>query len=156
MENNSKQARVVSAIENGTVIDHIPADALFKVIRILGLSQLSNQMTFGVNLNSLRLGKKGIIKIADKFFKPEEINRIAMVAPHAKLNIIRNFEVVEKLEVRLPLEIVGIVRCVNPKCITNNNPVTPKFEVLSDNPVSLRCHYCERITDQSHMEYITE
>lgn len=147
---------MVSAIENGTVIDHIPADALFKVIRILGLSQLSNQMTFGVNLNSLRLGKKGIIKIADKFFKPEEINRIAMVAPHAKLNIIRNFEVVEKLEVRLPLEIVGIVRCVNPKCITNNNPVTPKFEVLSDNPVSLRCHYCERITDQSHMEYITE
>lgn len=156
MENNSKQARVVSAIENGTVIDHIPADALFKVIRILGLSQLSNQMTFGVNLNSLRLGKKGIIKIADKFFKPEEINRIAMVAPHAKLNIIRNFEVVEKLEVRLPMEIVGIVRCVNPKCITNNNPVTPKFEVLSDNPVSLRCHYCERITDQTHMEYITE
>ena len=147
---------MVSAIENGTVIDHIPADALFKVIRILGLSQLSNQMTFGVNLNSLRLGKKGIIKIADKFFKPEEINRIAMVAPHAKLNIIRNFEVVEKLEVRLPMEIVGIVRCVNPKCITNNNPVTPKFEVLSDNPVSLRCHYCERITDQMHMEYITE
>ena len=156
MESNNKTERVVSAIENGTVIDHIPADALFKVIQILWLSHLSNQMTFGVNLNSQRLGKKGIIKIADKFFKAEEINRIAMVAPHAKLNIIRNFKVVEKLEVRLPEHITGIVRCVNPKCITNNNPVTPKFEVLSDSPVSLRCHYCERITDQTHLEYITE
>ena len=156
MESNNKTERVVSAIENGTVIDHIPADALFKVIQILGLSHLSNQMTFGVNLNSQRLGKKGIIKIADKFFKAEEINRIAMVAPHAKLNIIRNFKVVEKLEVRLPEHITGIVRCVNPKGITNNNPVTPKFEVLSDSPVSLRCHYCERITDQTHLEYITE
>jgi aspartate carbamoyltransferase, regulatory subunit len=156
METNNKKDRVVRAIENGTVIDHIPADALFKVIQILGLSKLSNQMTFGVNLTSQRLGKKGIIKIADKFFKPEEINRIALVAPHAKLNIIRNFEVVEKLEVRLPEKITGIVRCVNPKCITNNDQVEPQFEVLSDNPVSLRCHYCERITDQSHMEYITE
>ena len=129
MESNNKTERVVSAIENGTVIDHIPADALFKVIQILGLSHLSNQMTFGVNRQSQRLGKKGII---------------------------RNFKVVEKLEVRLPEQIIGIVRCVNPKCITNNNPVTPKFDVLSDSPVSLRCHYCERITDETHMEYITE
>lgn len=156
MEAKNKKDRVVQAIENGTVIDHIPVEVLFQVIQILGLSTLPNQMTFGINLSSHRMGKKGIIKIADKFFKPEEINRIAMVAPHAKLNIIRNFEVVEKLEVRLPATITGIVRCVNPKCITNNNAVTPKFEVLSDHPVSLRCHYCERITDQKHLEYITE
>lgn len=158
MKNNNEMKNrkelVVSAIENGTVIDHIPVNVLFKVVQILGLAQLDNQMTLGVNLESQVMGRKGIVKIADKFFAPEEINRIALVAPHAKLNIIRNYQVVEKLPVEVPDSIVGIVRCVNPKCITNHQAVEPRFEVVSKDPVSLRCHYCERITDQEHMEYI--
>lgn len=145
---------IVTAIEEGTVIDHIPADSLFKVIKILGLNALDNQMTFGTNLRSERMGRKAIVKVAGKFFLPEEINRIALVAPHASLNIIKGYEVVEKQEVSLPKELVGIVRCVNPKCITNHDEVTPRFEVLHGDPVTLRCHYCERITDGSHMEYI--
>lgn len=145
---------IVTAIEEGTVIDHIPAGSLFKVIKILGLSALENQMTFGTNLRSERMGKKAIVKVAGKFFRPDEINRIALVAPRASLNIIKGYEVVEKQEVSLPKELVGIVRCVNPKCITNHDDVTPRFEVLHGDPVTLRCHYCERITDESHMEYI--
>ena len=147
---------VVSAIENGTVIDHIPADALFKVVKILGLENEGRQMTFGVNLESRRMGRKGIIKVAERFFEPAEINRLALVAPHAKLNIIRNYEVTEKREVSLPDSIVGIVKCMNPKCITNHQAVMPKFEVVSRDPVSLRCHYCEKITDQEHMEYLND
>jgi len=77
-----------------------------------------------------------------------------MVAPHAKLNIIKNYEVTEKMLVEVPNEIVGIVKCVNPKCITNVEKVTPKFKVVDKSSVSLKCHYCEKITDQEHMEYL--
>ncbi len=147
---------VVSAIKDGTVIDHIPAEVLFKVVQILGLEGLENQMTFGVNLESQLLGRKGIIKIAGKFFAPAEINRIALVAPRARLNIIRNYQVQEKMEVQVPESITGIVRCVNPKCITNHEAITTQFEVVGSDPVSLRCHYCEKITDQSHMEYLRD
>ncbi|HDP75789.1 MAG TPA: aspartate carbamoyltransferase regulatory subunit [Bacteroidales bacterium] len=144
----------VSAIENGTVIDHIPAQNLFKVITILGLDRIPNQITFGTNLESKLLGKKAIVKIANKYFERDEINRIALVAPHAKLNIIRNYEVTEKMLVEVPNDIAGIVKCVNPKCITNDEKVTPKFKVVDKNGVSLKCHYCEKITDQEHMEYL--
>ncbi|BDX39561.1 aspartate carbamoyltransferase regulatory chain [Tenuifilaceae bacterium CYCD] len=150
---NDKKQLSVSAIQNGTVIDHIPAQNLFKVISILGLDKIPNQITFGTNLESHRLGKKAIVKIADKFFERDEINRIAIVAPHAKLNIIKDYVVVEKMLVEVPDEIVGIVKCVNPKCITNFENVTPKFHVSDKKSVSLKCHYCEKITDQEHMEY---
>lgn len=149
-----KKQLSVSAIQNGTVIDHIPAQNLFKVINILGLDRITNQITFGTNLESQRLGRKAIIKIAGKFFEKDEINRIAMVAPHAKLNIIRDYEVVDKMLVDVPDEITGIVKCVNPKCVTNNEKVNTKFKVVDKKNVSLKCHYCEKITDQEHMEYL--
>lgn len=144
----------VSAIENGTVIDHIPAQNLFKVISILGLDRFDNLITFGTNMESKRLGKKAIIKIADKFFEREEINRIAVVAPHAKLNVIRDYKVVEKQLVEVPDKIVGIVKCVNPKCITNFESIKTKFSVIDKQNVALKCHYCEKITDQEHMVYL--
>lgn len=144
----------VSAIENGTVIDHIPAKNLFKVINILGLDKIANQITFGSNFESKKLGKKAIIKIADKYFERDEINRIAIVAPHAKLNIIKGYDVVEKMLVEVPESITGIVKCVNPKCITNFEEITPKFKVVDKKSVSLKCHYCEKITDQEHMEFL--
>ena len=142
---------IVSAIRNGTVIDHIPAKVLFKVISILGLDRIDSQITFGTNLESKRLGTKAIIKIADKFFLDEEIDKIALVAPQAKLNIIRDFNVVEKREVEVPDSITGIVKCVNPKCITNYESVTTRFTVISKETVSLQCRYCEKITQQDQM-----
>jgi aspartate carbamoyltransferase regulatory subunit len=144
----------VSAIQDGTVIDHIPARNLFKVIQILGLDHIDNQVTFGTNLESKRLGSKAIIKIAGVFFEEEDINRIALVAPDAKLNIIRDYEVVEKSVVEVPDEIRGIAKCMNPKCITNFESVTTKFRVVGKNPVSLKCHYCEKITDEDHLNII--
>lgn len=144
----------VSAIQDGTVIDHIPAKNLFKVIQILGLDHIDNQVTFGTNLESKRLGSKAIIKIAGVFFEEEDINRIALVAPEAKLNTIRDYEVVDKSVVEVPDEIRGIAKCMNPKCITNFESVKTKFRVVGKNPVSLKCHYCEKITDEDHLNII--
>ena len=144
----------VSAIQNGTVIDHVPAKNLFKVIQILGLDHIDNQITFGTNLESKKLGTKAIIKISDKFFEDADINRIALVAPDAKLNIIRDYEVVEKKVVEVPDRIVGIAKCMNPQCITNFEQVTTRFLVVSKKSVSLKCHYCEKITNEENLQII--
>jgi aspartate carbamoyltransferase regulatory subunit len=144
----------VSAIENGTVIDHVPAKALFKVIQILGLDHSENQITFGTNLESKKLGKKAIIKISGIYFEDEDINRIALVAPEAKLNIIKDYEVVEKKVVEVPDNIIGIAKCMNPKCITNFETVTTRFRVVSKKNVALKCHYCEKITTQDNLQII--
>ena len=144
----------VSAIQDGTVIDHVPAKNLFKVIQILGLDRIDNQITFGTNLESKKLGRKAIIKISGKFFEDNDINRIALVAPEAKLNIIRDYEVVEKKIVEVPDNIVGIAKCMNPKCITNYETVTTRFKVFSKKNVALRCHYCDKITTQDNMQII--
>ena len=153
MTSNKKELEV-AALENGTVIDHIPADALFKVVELLGLAHLPNSITIGNNLASQKIGKKGIIKIADKFFAEEEINRIAVVAPSVKLNIIHDYVVTEKKNVVLPDEIVGIVRCSNPKCITNNEPMATRFSVVSNEPIRLKCRYCERVMEKGDIELL--
>lgn len=144
----------VSAIQNGTVIDHIPAKNLFTVIQILGLDKIETQITFGTNLESKKQGRKAIIKISEVFFEDKDINRIALVAPEAKLNIIRDYEVVEKKLVEVPDTIIGIARCMNPKCITNFEAVTTRFKVVSKRNVALRCHYCEKITTQENLQII--
>ena len=105
---------------------------------------------------SSKLGQKGIIKLSRVFFKDDEINKIALVAPCAKLNIIKDFDVVEKRVVEIPDEIFSIVKCVNPKCITNNEKVSTRFEVISKSEVKLKCHYCEKITDQDNIEIAEE
>lgn len=145
---------LVSAIKDGTVIDHIPAGVLFNVVSILNLEKVDTMITIGNSLGSKKLGKKGIIKISNVFFKDSEINKIALVAPSAKLNIIRDYEVVEKRVVSLPDEVVGIVKCVNPKCITNNEKMTTRFDVVSKPDLKLRCHYCEKITGRDNIEIL--
>ena len=142
--NKNKQALQVAALRNGTVIDHIPAEKLFTVVSLLGLEHMENNITIGFNLESKKLGTKGIIKIADKFFCDEEINRISVGAPHVKLNIIRDYEVIEKKEVRMPDDLKGIVKCANPKCITNNEPMATLFHVTDKENCVLKCHYCEK------------
>ena len=144
----------VSAIKDGTVIDHIPADSLFKVISILRLDNIKGMITFGTNLASKRLGKKAIIKLSDVFFKDKDINRIALIARDAKLNIIRDYKVIEKKVVEVPDEISGIAKCVNPMCITNHEQVVTMFNVVDKREIKLRCHYCEKITDKEHMEIL--
>lgn len=135
----------VAALRNGTVIDHIPADKLFKVFSILRLSESTDMITVGNNLTSKTLGKKGIIKISDRFFAEEESNKIALIAPKAKINIIQEYEVVEKRLLSLPDKVNEIVQCLNPSCITNHQPVKTCFDVIKeDDRILLHCHYCER------------
>ena len=127
MSAEKKKELQVAALENGTAIDHIPPSQLFKVAKLLGLENMDNT-----------------IKISDKFFCDEEINRIALIAPNVILNIIRDYEVVEKKTVTLPDELVGLVKCNNPKCITNNEPMPTRFDVIDKEKGTIRCHYCER------------
>ena len=156
MEKGGKELKV-SAIKNGTVLDHIPAGQLFKVISILGLKDCANQVTFGMNLESQRLGKKAIIKVTDRYFDETEINKVALVAPDAKINIIKDFEVIEKKVIRVPDEISGIVKCANPKCITNHQPITTKFTTTyEDGTLKLHCRYCEKNTSSENMKIISE
>ena len=143
MKNNIEELQV-AALQNGTVIDHIPTDKLFTIVSLLGLKNSDLNITIGNNLPSMKLGKKGIIKVADRFFTDEEISRLSVVAPNVKLNIIRDYEVVEKKQVIMPDVIKGIVKCSNPKCITNNEPMTTIFHVLCKENGVLKCHYCEK------------
>lgn len=143
-----KKELVVVSLENGTVIDHIPSDKLFKVVSILDLDKMESQITIGNNLISKKQGKKGIIKISNVFFEPDVINKIALIAPNAKLNIIKNYEVVEKRNIDLPSELKDIIHCVNPKCISNNEPIASNFHVIDDKNITVRCHYCERVIHQ--------
>ena len=154
MSDNNKQELQVAALENGTVIDHIPSEKLFSVVSLLGLMDMKSNITIGFNLRSKKLGTKGIIKVADRFFDDEEINRIAVVAPNVKLNIIRDYEVVEKREITLPDTLRGIVRCANPKCITNNEPMPTLFHVIDRERCIIRCHYCEKEQRREEIELI--
>jgi len=150
-EKNLKKLKV-SALKNGTVIDHIPPENLFKVISILGLDKIREDMiTFGNNLDSKAMRSKGIIKISNKFFEDDDINRIALIAPNAKLNIIKDYKVVEKKEVHVPDEVIGIVKCFNPQCITNHEDIETSFKVISKDPLELKCKYCEKITNKDQI-----
>ncbi len=144
----------VSAIKDGTVIDHIPTKALFKVVQILKLDEFENMVTFGNNLDSKAMGTKAIIKISNRYFADEEVNKIALVAPNAKLNTIRNYEVVEKRIVQIPDQVIGIVRCFNPKCITNAENVPTRFQIINVKAIELKCYYCEKITYENEIRII--
>lgn len=151
---SEKKELQVAALENGTVIDHIPSDKVFTVVSLLDLQHMSTNITIGNNLESKKLGKKGIIKIADRFFTDEEISRLSVVAPNVKLNIIHNYEVVEKKEVVMPDGLKGIVKCNNPKCITNNEPMQTWFHVTDKAQGILKCHYCEKEQRKDNIKLI--
>lgn len=144
----------VSAIENGTVIDHIPAQSVFQVTRILNLENIANQIMIGTNLDSRKFGKKGIIKVSNKYFESEEINKIALVAPSATLIVIKDYTVVYKVKVEIPDTIRKIVRCINPNCITNHEKIPTKFSVIDKSELQLQCHYCEKITRKDVISFI--
>lgn len=135
---------LVSALENGTVIDHIPCERTNDVLTLLKLNSVSSTVMIGINLESKKMGWKTIIKVADKFFSDDELNKLSVIAPDVTLCIIRNYEVVEKKEVRMPEELRDIVRCANPKCITNNEPMHTVFHVINKQRGIMKCHYCEK------------
>ncbi len=141
---SNKTERQVAAIKNGTVIDHIPAEKTYQVVNLLQLETLDTPVTIGYNYPSNKIGRKGIIKVSDKFFTDEEISRLSVVAQNVVLNIIHDYEVVEKKTVKTPDEFRGIVKCNNPKCITNNEPMNTVFHVVNKEKGILKCHYCDK------------
>ncbi|MEM2342186.1 MAG: aspartate carbamoyltransferase regulatory subunit [Candidatus Bathyarchaeia archaeon] len=144
----AKRTLRVSKIRDGTVIDHITKGHALNVIKILGIDGRSNGVvTIAMNVPSQKLGVKDIVKIEGRELNPEEVDKIALIAPHATINIIRNYKVVEKQRVKLPSIIYGIVKCTNPPCISNSEtePVKSIFYVESEEPLRLRCHYCGHI-----------
>lgn len=134
----------VSAIEEGTVIDQIASKSTFKVANILDIQNIDQVVLVGVNLSSKKLNKKGIIKIGGKQLTQEEVNKIALIAPDATLNIIKDSEVVRKFQVAIPDTLEGIVKCFNPNCVSNHQMIQSKFHVMNKNPIKIRCYYCER------------
>ena len=151
---NEKKELQVAALENGTVIDHIPSDKVFTVVSLLDLQNTDGNISIGNNFESKKLGKKGIIKVADRFFTDEEVSRLSVVAPNIKLNIIRHYEVVEKKQIVMPDELKGIVKCNNPKCITNNEPMQTWFHVVDKEQGILKCHYCEKEQQKDNIKLI--
>lgn len=145
---------LVSAIENGTVIDHIPTNKTFQVVNLFHLQDMDTPVTIGYNYKSGLMGSKGIIKISDKFFTDDEINRLSVVAPNIVLNTIRNYEVVEKRRVETPDELRGIIRCNNPKCITNNEPMETIFNVVDKRLGIVKCHYCDKEQNIEDVELV--
>lgn len=150
-----REELMVAAIENGTVIDHIPSSKLFEVVSLLHLEAIrGSSIMVGYNLKSKKMGHKSIIKVSDKYFSDAELNQLSVVAPNVTLCIIRDYEVVEKKKVALPEEIRGIVRCANPKCITNNEPMTTLFHVTDRERGIIQCHYCEKKQNLEHVKLV--
>jgi aspartate carbamoyltransferase regulatory subunit len=141
----------VSKIKDGTVIDHISGGYALDVVKILGMTGHEKRvMTIAMNVPSKRFRVKDIVKIEGRALNAQEVNRIALVAPHASINIIRDYKVVEKLEVKLPKVIEAIIKCANPACISNSNePAVARFYVESEEPLLLKCHYCGYILEKA-------
>ncbi len=136
----------VTPIKNGTVIDHIPAGMALKVLRILGIGDaVSSTVTVAMHVPSRLMGWKDIVKVEDRELASREIDKIALIAPTASVNVIRNYNVAEKHRVALPDRAVGILKCGNPNCISNTKePVESEFVVRSKNPLRVFCKFCDR------------
>ena len=143
----------VSKIKDGTVIDHITGGHALDVARILGLAERrTSVITIAMNVPSKRLGHKDMVKIEGRFLAGSEVDKIALLAPNATINIVKGYKVVEKQRVKLPDPIKGIVKCDNPACISNSNePVQTRFYVQKAQPIRLKCHYCGHIMEKEEI-----
>ena len=145
----------IKAIENGTVIDHITANKSLHILKILGLpdDDIIN-VTVAMNVSSKETGRKDIVKIENREIDHEELNQIALIAPKATINIIKDYKVVKKDQIILPEVITSLIKCTNEKCITNyeKEPITSRFNVIESQPPVLRCHYCEKLIKNEDIE----
>ena len=140
----------VKKIKNGSVIDHISNGHALDVLRILGIDgREGHTVSVAMNVLSKKQTKKDIVKVENRELVPGEVDKIALIAPGATINIIRDYEVVKKTRVKLPETIKGIIRCANPSCISNaGEPVEPRFNVKRADPLRMRCYYCARIMEK--------
>lgn len=150
---DTKKELVVPRIENGTVIDHIPTNIVYKIAHVLALENYTDEVLIGNNLSSEKLGRKGIIKINNHFFSEEELAKVALMAPSVSIITIKNYEVSHKEAPKLPEHVDNFVKCMNPKCITNAEAVPTKFDVIDGENLKLRCHYCEKFVTKETLHF---
>jgi len=146
----TRQELYVRKIKDGSVIDHITPGFALDVLKILGINGKDGEVvTAAMNVESKRQHNKDIVKIQNRELKPGEVDKIALIAPNATINIIRNYDVASKKVVELPAVIRGIIKCDNPSCISNSRePVEPQFTVDQREPIRLRCYFCGHIMER--------
>ncbi|MBJ23505.1 MAG: aspartate carbamoyltransferase regulatory subunit [Euryarchaeota archaeon] len=147
MSADEQSMRRVTAIRNGTVIDHIPGGMVLEALQIFNVDgRQSNPISLVMNVPSRKLGTKDILKIEDRELTQDELDRLALIAPLASVSIIRNYSVAEKLSIKLSDEMVNVAHCVYSNCISNaiREPLPHRLKVLNTNPMTLQCHYCGR------------
>ena len=147
----SKKTLRISKIENGTVIDHITSGHALDVVKILGIAERrTGVVSIAMNVPSKRLGKKDVVKVEGRGLAAAEVDKIALLAPNATINIVKDFKLVEKKRVKLPTTIKGIMKCDNPACVSNSNePVQSQFTVEEAEPLRLKCHYCGHVMEKT-------
>lgn len=139
-----KKEQKVTAIRNGTVIDHVSPRRALDVVRILDLASFDNSVMLAMNVPSGKMGTKDVVKIENRALSESEVSQIALVAPESTISIIKDTEVIDKRKIELPPEIHGTLSCINPNCISRREG-TPRFQVEQRSPVLLRCYYCEKL-----------
>jgi len=149
-----KDGLKIFAIEKGVVIDHIPARQAIRVIDVLGVNRDGSVLTVGINLESGKLGRKDVIKIENKDLSREELNKVALIAPEATVNIIRGGMVSEKVKIAIPAMLEDMVECPNQNCVTHFEPAKTRFITISANPLRIRCHFCERMVEQGDIRLL--
>lgn len=156
-EVNEKEFKV-KKIEKGIVIDHIKEGQAMNILKVLKIDDKHGTAVLVLMfVSSSTFGKKDIIKIEDIILKKSDINIISLLAPDATINVIRDYEVIEKYRVEPPKTIEGIIRCPNTGCITNTRePVVPKFYVdkkddSASSQIELRCFFCDNAVDGSEI-----
>ena len=144
----------VQPIRNGTVIDHIIAGKGVKIMDLLGFNQEGTAILSIMNVKSKKLGRKDIIKIEDRELSEEDINKIALLSPRCNINIIRNYTVSEKIEAKVPRVNIGIAKCNNQNCISNNQRnLESKLELKDEENFTLKCMYCKRGINGTELEF---
>ena len=157
MEQTAKETQPYKlySIKEGVVIDHVPARKALEVISILGIEQDRNSIiSIGINFTSKKAGRKDVIKIENKELSKEELNKITLIAPHATVNIIKNYEVAEKVKIVIPSQFEQIIRCPNPKCITAHEKTTSRFITVNKDPLKVKCYFCERTFDKENVKML--
>ena len=151
---NSEKELTIQKIKSGTVIDHLPAGSSPIVLKILGIgSDWESTVAIGMNVSSKSSGKKDIVKVENRILKKEETDKLGLIANKATINIIEDYKVKEKHHVSPGKELLGVLKCMNPKCVTNGNePIVTKCIVEEEEPLTLRCAYCERIMEKELIE----
>jgi aspartate carbamoyltransferase regulatory subunit len=143
---------LIRRIKEGTVIDHVKAGEALRVLQILGITGKEGEIvSVAMNVPSSKIGKKDVVKVANRFLKSEETDKLALVAPQATVNIIKNYKVAEKRKVELPQVFKGLLKCPNPTCVSNmtHEPIVSTIDVIDKDVPLLKCRFCQRLISPS-------